>query len=271
MPLSHQLEEDSTFPLVGERLKKDNDNTTENPQHSCTGDDGLRIGNGEPNYRTVHNSGTWGHRSRRSWNGTQQTSGAISCGGANLGAGYVLTSAELFITGNILNSADTPYLSTVSVSNSNSGAATVSFSTLDTFSVDSTSSNSLTNFSGINPSGMFQVSASIPLNYSICGTCEQTFNVSGSGNGSGTDTNGSDLSNWSGANGFNFIVDTVTGESESGGGGFVTFGQATYVDATAYVEYNYTTTSTTPEPTTMALLGGALVGLGLIGKRFKKS
>lgn len=42
--------------------------------------------------------------------------------------------------------------------------------------------------------------------------------------------------------------------------------------ASLEVTYNYSAISTTPEPGTMALLGGALIGLGLIGKkRLKKS
>jgi len=43
------------------------------------------------------------------------------------------------------------------------------------------------------------------------------------------------------------------------------------IDVQYQYEYSETLTSTTPEPTTFFLLGSALVGLGLAGKRFKKS
>ena len=67
-----------------------------------------------------------------------------------------------------------------------------------------------------------------------------------------------------------FVVTTNTGLFDSFGGGNVTVTQVTDDNLSATVTYDYTIPSGTPEPTTMALMGGALVGLGLLGKRFKK-
>jgi len=55
----------------------------------------------------------------------------------------------------------------------------------------------------------------------------------------------------------------------SGTGGSVTFGGNALVGALVTVEYDYTTVSSTPEPTTMLLFGSALVGLGVMRKRKK--
>jgi len=68
-----------------------------------------------------------------------------------------------------------------------------------------------------------------------------------------------------------FSTATETDTALTGGDSTTTYN--TMVKEQIAVTYDYTATSisSTPEPTTMALFGGALLGLGLIGKRFKKS
>jgi len=63
------------------------------------------------------------------------------------------------------------------------------------------------------------------------------------------------------------------GESVTGSGNLnLNIIATTNYTAEAEVTYEYTVSTGTPEPTTMVLMGGALVGLGLFGKkRFRKS
>jgi hypothetical protein len=81
---------------------------------------------------------------------------------------------------------------------------------------------------------------------------------------------GGQLGDYTGPGSFTLSGATY-GSTTVGGGGSIS---ATVIGTGALVaeiDYTYSFPSGTPEPTTMALMGGALLGLGLLGKRFKKS
>jgi hypothetical protein len=84
---------------------------------------------------------------------------------------------------------------------------------------------------------------------------------------------GADLLNYqsTGVSTFTLGGFTKTLTTFSGGGGNISLNINTQATFLAEIDYTYSIPSGTPEPTTMALMGGALLGLGLLGKRFKKS
>jgi hypothetical protein len=211
--------------------------------------------------------------------GTTTTAGNITCPGASLGAGFTLTSAVLTVGGQILDI--TGFVSTITLINGGGTTESGSAVTQSAFYLDPTSPSQLTNFSGItqgtnalNP--FFSANAATPgypANIAVGPGSSMTFDVSsGFLSQTGTDTNPVDLTNWTGATGFTFIMDTHTTITSDFGGGNDKVAQVTFVDANAAITYYYQPTGTiTPEPTTMALLGGALLGVGLLGKRLRKS
>jgi len=80
-----------------------------------------------------------------------------------------------------------------------------------------------------------------------------------------------DIGNYIGPGTFTLTGATKNLTTFSGGGGNINLAIQTSATFEAEIDYTYSIPSGTPEPTTMALMGGALLGLGLLGKRFKKS
>jgi hypothetical protein len=81
------------------------------------------------------------------------------------------------------------------------------------------------------------------------------------------------LTDVSGTSPLNFYFSTLTSTDFSFTGGNANGAQATNVAETLTIVYDYTSAvgPSAPEPATFALMGGSLIGLGLLGKRLKKS
>jgi len=78
---------------------------------------------------------------------------------------------------------------------------------------------------------------------------------------------GADLANYVGAGNFTLGGKTNSFTTFSGGGNNIMTAIATTAQFSAEIDYTYTVPGTTPEPVTLALMGGGLLGLGFLGKR----
>jgi hypothetical protein len=81
---------------------------------------------------------------------------------------------------------------------------------------------------------------------------------------------GGDLANYTGAAAFTLGGSTKSFNSFSGGGGNVGTAVNTSAQMSAEIDYTYSPASTTPEPVSMGLLGGGLLGLGFLAKRRRR-
>jgi len=98
----------------------------------------------------------------------------------------------------------------------------------------------------------------------------------GTGHGglTGVTLAGTSIGDYIGTGTFNLAASISSSQTTSEGGSGVFNAAITENGNTSFqgeVDYTYTVNSGTPEPTTMLLLGGALVGLGVVRKRLKSS
>jgi hypothetical protein len=82
---------------------------------------------------------------------------------------------------------------------------------------------------------------------------------------------GADLLNYIGNTSFSLGGSTLSSTTFTGGGNNVSPAINTTAQFAAEIDYTYFIPSNTPEPATMALMGGALLGLGLLRRRFSRS
>jgi hypothetical protein len=103
----------------------------------------------------------------------------------------------------------------------------------------------------------------------LAGGASMTFPVSGNSNTGLMSVAGADLAAYEGS--FSFVGTTATNFTSAFGGGNVSVTQVTTDDLNAEEVITYNPTSSTPEPTTLVLFGSALIGLGCVRKRIRKS